>query len=169
MPPLHFCSSDYFGQKELIKKKLSDFWLVGLNFAKFFMSYLKSQVGFSLNFASLIVSWEISLLYFFDQNFIWLRQKEPIKLRNFSLFTAHVKFHQISTLVGSFYCKHVKFKLKQYVSWHWRVIQNLKKNWFVVSKITRFWWNLTWTLEILKLSFFIGSIFAKCITFDLKK
>ena len=54
MPPLHFFSSDYFGQKELIKKKLSDFWLVGLNFAKFFMPYLKSQVGFSLNFASLI-------------------------------------------------------------------------------------------------------------------
>ena len=33
------------------------------------------------------------------------------------------------------------------VSWHWRVIRNLKKNWSVVSKMTRIWWIFTWALE----------------------
>ena len=33
------------------------------------------------------------------------------------------------------------------VSWHWRVMRNLKKNWSVVSKMTRIWWIFTWALE----------------------
>ena len=46
---LYFFSSNliYFGQK------LSDFWVIGWKFTKFLMSYLKPQVSFSLNFASL--------------------------------------------------------------------------------------------------------------------
>ena len=46
---LYFFSSNiiYFGQK------LSNFWVVGWKFTKFLMSYLKPQVSFSLNFASL--------------------------------------------------------------------------------------------------------------------
>ena len=48
-------------------------------------------------------------------------------------------------------------------------MQNLKKNWFVVSKMTRIWWILTWALEILKIFTLIGSFCAKYITFDLKK
>ena len=48
-------------------------------------------------------------------------------------------------------------------------MQNSKKNWFVVSKMTRIWWVLTWALEILKSSTLIGSFCAKYITFDLKK
>ena len=43
----------YFGQKEPIKVKFSDFWVFGWKFTKFLMSYLKLQVSFSLNFASL--------------------------------------------------------------------------------------------------------------------
>ena len=57
---------------------------------------------------------------------------------------------------------------RNYVSWHWRVMQNLKKNWFVVSKMIRIWWILTWALKILKISTLIGSLCAKYITFDLK-
>ena len=38
---------------------------------------------------------------------------------------------------------------RSYVSWHWRVMQNLKKNWFVVSKMTRIWWILTRALKSL--------------------
>ena len=54
----------YFGQKEPIKVKFSDFWMVGWKFTKFLMSCLKLQVSFSLNFSSLFsvmrnaVSWE---------------------------------------------------------------------------------------------------------------
>ena len=38
---------------------------------------------------------------------------------------------------------------RSYVSWHWRVMRNLKKNWFVVSKMTRIWWILTQALKSL--------------------
>ena len=52
---LYFCCSNfiYFGQKETIEKKFSDFWVVGSKFTKFLMSYLKAQVLFSSNFISL--------------------------------------------------------------------------------------------------------------------
>ena len=53
--PLYFCSSNlaYFGQKEPIEKKVSDFWVVWWKPIKFLMLYLKLKVSFSLNFASL--------------------------------------------------------------------------------------------------------------------
>ena len=61
------------------------------------------------------VLWDITLLYFFSWNFIWFGQKEPIKVQNFRLFTAHVKFHQICTyLTGAFCWKYIKFQLKRY-------------------------------------------------------
>ena len=47
-------------------------------------------------------------------------------------------------------------------------MQNLNKNWFVVSKMRRIWWILIWPLEILKISTLIGSVCAKNVTFDLK-
>ena len=37
-----------------------------------------------------------------------------------------------------------------YVWWHWKVMQNLKTNWFDVSKMTRTWWILTRALGSLK-------------------
>ena len=49
------------------------------------------------------------------------------------------------------------------------MIQNLKKNWFSVSKITRIWSIFTWAFEILKISTLTGSLCAKYITFGLKK
>ena len=36
------------------------------------------------------------------------------------------------------------------VSWPWELMQNLKKNWFVVSKLTRSSWNLTRALKSLQ-------------------
>ena len=39
---------------------------------------------------------------------------------------------------------------RSYVSWHWRLILNLMKNWFVVSKLTRIWWIFIRALKILK-------------------
>ena len=32
---------------------------------------------------------------------------------------------------------------KSYISWHWRVMQNLKKNWLLVPKMT---WGIWWIL-----------------------
>ena len=38
-----------------------------------------------------------------------------------------------------------------YVYWHWRNFKNLKRNWLLVSKLTRgIWQYLTWALESLK-------------------
>ena len=37
---------------------------------------------------------------------------------------------------------------RSYVLWHWRVMQNLKKNQFVVSKMTRIWWILITALKV---------------------
>ena len=45
----------------------------------------------------------------------------------------------------------------------------IEENWFVVSKMTRIWWTLTWALEIIKFSTLISSFSAKCITFGLIK
>ena len=64
---LYFCSSNlvYFGQKEPIENKLSGFWVVGWKFTKFLMWYLKPQVIFSLNFASLFNVMRDNLLLLF--------------------------------------------------------------------------------------------------------
>ena len=49
-----FCSNlIYFGQKYPIKAKFLDFWVVGWKFTKLLVWYLKPQVSFSVNLASL--------------------------------------------------------------------------------------------------------------------
>ena len=55
------------------------------------------------------------------------------------------------------------------VLWNLGVMQISKKNWFVLSKMTRIWWILTWALRILKIYSLIGFFCAKYITLDLKK
>ena len=52
--PLYFLAQSlYTSTKKPIEKKFSDFCVVWWKFTKFLMSYMKSQVSFSLNFASL--------------------------------------------------------------------------------------------------------------------
>ena len=50
---------------------------------------------------------------------------------------------------------------RSYVSWYWRVVQNLKKNQFFVSKITRIWWILIRALKSLKNLHFDWSLLCK--------
>ena len=57
---------------------------------------------------------------------------------------------------------------RSYVSWYWRVMQNLKKNRFFVSKMARIWWILIRALSLQNFHF-NWSFCAKYITFDLKK
>ena len=86
-------------------------------------------------------------------------------MQNFRLLTAQVKFHQICTLIGYFCWKYIKFQLKKvwrkYVSWYQRVVQNLKKNLFFVSKMTRIWWILIRTQKSLKKLHFDWSLLCK--------
>ena len=111
-----FCSSNlvHFEPKEHLKKKVSDFWVIGWNFTKFLMLYLKPQVNFSLIFGSLfsVMRDNSSVLFYLTRYMIW--KEEPIKVQNFRLSTAHVKFHQICALIGSFCWKYIKFQLKKY-------------------------------------------------------
>ena len=122
--------------------KLLDFWVVGWELTKFLMSYLKPQVSFSLTLHHSSMSWEMNLLYFFSWNFIWFLKREPTKVQktldcsgeispnlNFDRFLL-LKVYEISA----------KKVQKSYVSWYWRVVQNLNKNQFLVSKMTRIWW-----------------------------
>ena len=50
----------------------------------------------------------------------------------------HSKVSKIFTLMGSFWAKYILSELKKiersYLSWHWRVMQNLKKNWLVFTR-----------------------------------
>ena len=109
------------------------------------------------------MSWEINLLYFFSWNFMGFLQKEPTRVQNFRPLTAQVKFHQICTLVGCFCWKYIKLKKlwTKYVSWYQRIVQNLKKNLFFVSKMTRIWWILIWALKSLKNLHFDWSLLCK--------
>ena len=79
--------------------------------------------------------------------------------------TVQMKFHQICTLIGYFCWEFIKFQLKKvskkYVSRYQRVVQNLKKNLFCVSKTTRIWWILIRALKSLKYLHFDWSLLCK--------
>ena len=110
------------------------------------------------------VSWEITLLFFFNWNFIWFGQKKPIKMSNFRVSTSHMKFHQICIFISPLCWKYIKFHLKSYR----RFMSHDNKDWFVISKTKRTWSILTWAHKILKIFTLIGSFCAKYRTFDLK-
>ena len=50
---------------------------------------------------------------------------------------------KFGTLMDSFRQNNIKFQLKKdrrsYLSWHWRVMRSLKKNWLVVSNMWILW------------------------------
>ena len=58
----------------------------------------------------------------------------------------HLKISKLCTLMGCFRPKYAMLELKKvqrsYVQWHWRLIQNLKENWLVLSKITWRLWQI---------------------------
>ena len=80
-------------------------------------------------------SWDITPLYFLA--------KILYSLRSLSKY----KFGEIS-------CEQSKVKKvqKRYLSWHWTVIQSLRKNSLFVWKMTwEIWWVLTWAVKNLKI------------------
>ena len=100
--PLKFSSWNIicFGQKEPIKVKFSDFWVVRWKSTKFLKSYFKLQVSFSLNFVS-SVSWKLIVLQFL---FVGESNKQR-RGRIISNFTKGDPFHllrQLSSLGGNF-------------------------------------------------------------------
>ena len=58
---------------------------------------------------------------------------------------------------------------RSYLSWHWRVMQNLKKNWLVVWKMTwEIWHIFTWAIESVKIETLIGYFCPKYKSMTLK-
>ena len=106
--PLRFFSSDlkYFGQKEPIKVRFLDFWVVGWNFAKFLMLYFKPQVSFSLNFAPLfsVMRDDSSILFQLKLYMIWTKGAD--QSAKFQTFDCS---REICSLIGSFCWKYTKF------------------------------------------------------------
>ena len=149
--------------------EFSNFWVVGWNLTKFLKSCLKLQVSFSLNFGSLFSVMRDNIV--FSRNCTWFLQKELIKVQNVRLSTAHVKFLQISTLIGSL--KYIKFSLKKYR----RVISHDPKYWCKIWRKTellfqkRQQFGKIWTehSKISKVCTFIGSYCAKYLMFNLKR
>ena len=82
--PLYFCNSNlvYFGQKEPIEKKISNFWVVRWKFIKFLMSYLKPQVSFSFNLCITLQCHERQLFCtFLAETFYDLDKRNPSKCK----------------------------------------------------------------------------------------
>ena len=63
------------------------------------------------------------------------------------IWTKHLKVSEIWTLmVGSFWVKFIMFwtkkLLRSYLSWHWKMMRNLMRNWLVVSRLTWGSWRI---------------------------
>ena len=111
------------------------------------------------------MSWEITLLYFFSWNFTWFLQKEPIKVQNFRKISSSGKIspnlYFDRLLLLKVYKISAKKVQRSYVSWYWRLMQNLKKNRFVLLKVTGIWWIFIRALESLENLHFHWSLLCK--------
>ena len=116
-------------------------WL-GENSQKFLMSYLNPQVSVSLNFESVfsVMRDNSSVLFLADiVHDLDKRNPSPCKI------SRNLYFDRLLLLiVHKISAKKVQ---RSYVSLQWRVMQNLKNNWFVVSKMTRVRWISTRALK----------------------
>ena len=98
-------------------------------------------------------------------------KKDMTKLVNFNAISDKSDNLLFDILILSIAYKVWAKKVKKiYVSWHWRVIQALKKNSLFVRKVTwEIWWILTQAVENLKIWTCMGYFFQKYVMFGLKK
>ena len=100
---------------------------------------------------------------------IWRKQKQFVVLkltRNWWILIQTLKSLKNLHFDWSLSCKLCNVWSKKvqrsYLSWHWKVMQNLKKNGLVVWKMTWGIWQIfTRTLESVKISNFMGSFCPK--------
>ena len=90
------------------------------------------------------------------------------KWQEFGEFSSeHSKFSKVSTLIGPFCSKYITFDLKKYRGvifdeTDWKVMQNLKKNWLTVWKMTSGIWKvLIRAIESVKIGTLMGSFYPK--------
>ena len=118
------------------------------------MSCLKLQVSFSLNCASLFSVMRGNSSVLFKPKLYMSWTKEAHQSAKFQTFNCSRKspsnLYFDRLLLLKVYKIIVKKVQRSSASWPWRVVQNLKKNWFFVSKMTRIWWILTQAVGSLK-------------------
>ena len=90
------------------------------------------------------VSRDITPLYFFSSNFIYTFNKRSLSKYRFGEISHEQSKVEILHFDGFHLSKSYKVSAKKiknsYLSWHWRVMQSLKKNRLVVSNTTwRIW------------------------------
>ena len=108
-----------------------------------FLLFLKQQISFHRILHHSSVSWDINPLYFFSWNCVLKLCFEILSTKGAYQSTHLVKVHVSSQkskilhfdgllLPKSYKVSATKVQ-RSYVSWHWRVMQSLKKNWLMVS------------------------------------
>ena len=72
-------------------------------------------------------------------------------------WSEHSKISKICTLMGFIWPTHTMLEVKKvqtvYDWWHWRLMQNLKENWLMLSRKTRRIWQIF--VHRLKNSYFV--------------
>ena len=107
----------------------------------------------------------------FEEKLALGSKNDMTNLVNFNLSSSkseNLHFNVLLLLIA--YKVSAKKVQKGYLSWHWRVIQTLKKNWLFVWKMTwGIWWTLTRAVESLKICTLMGYFCRKYVMFELKK
>ena len=175
MTAMYFSSLNfiYFQQKESIKGQ--SWWIVtwsveSLKFCTLMGSFCPNHVQFQLKKYRRVISHDTEQWYK-----IWINLDLVVSKLAWEIgwtFTKALKNLKICALMGSFCWKRNvsarKFQ-RNYVSWHWKVTQNLSENWLVTWKMTRNSVNFyasSWKFENLHL---MGSFCRKDIKFYIKK
>ena len=107
----------------------------------------------------------------FEEN-LTLGSKNDVKnLVNFNASSSKSDVHlYFDVLFLPIACKVSTTKVqKNYLSWHWKKVQTLKKNWLFIWRMTwGIWWNLTWAVESLKICTLMDYVCTKYVMFELK-
>ena len=137
------------------------------------MSFFKQKVSFSSKFGSLFsVMRDNSSVLFYLKLYMILTKgvHQSAKFQTFdcSREISPSSYHDRLLLLKVYNISAKKVQ-RSYVSWHRRAMQNLKKNRFVVSKMTRIWWNMIRALKSLQNLHFDWSLSRKVNNFSPKK
>ena len=137
------------------KCKFLDFSLLKLKFIKFLMSFFKKNRGvISHDSEDWCKIWRQTDLFFQKMTRIWWNLTWALA----SLQSLHFDLLLLCK-VFNVWAKKVQ---RSYLSWHRGVMQDLKKNWLLVWKMTwRIWQIFTRALESLKIAILMGSFNPK--------
>ena len=123
-------------------------------FALWWASFVQSIWRFRWKSTEEYVSWHLRVVQILKKNWVfvprmiwgiwWILMRTVASLKIFH-------FGVVILLIG--YKVSAEKVQEHYISWHWKKIQILKKNWLLVWKMTwEIWWTFTWAVERLTIS-----------------